>query len=65
MTDVVHVKTKENLQQKKDRYELIGKARFTLGVAPRVQLEIENSTYRAIAHGLDPSIQYYYLQWGR
>ena len=36
MTDVVHVKTKENLQQKKDRYELIEKARFTLGIAPRV-----------------------------
>jgi predicted RNA-binding protein len=56
MTDVVHVKTKENLQQKKDRYELIGKSRFTLGGAPRVWLAIENSTYRSISHGLEPSI---------
>jgi hypothetical protein len=36
MTDAVHVKTRENLQQKKDRYELIGKCRFTLGGAQRV-----------------------------
>jgi hypothetical protein len=56
LTDVVHVKTRENLQQKKDRYELIGKARFTLGGAPRVWVAIESSTYRGIAHGLDPTI---------
>lgn len=56
MTDVVHVKTRENLQQKKDRYELIGKSRFTLGGAPRVWLAIENSTYRLISLGLDTAI---------
>jgi hypothetical protein len=56
MTDVVHVKTRENLQDKKDRYELLGKARFTLRGAPRVWIAVENSTYKGIAEGLDPSI---------
>jgi predicted RNA-binding protein len=56
LTDAVHVKTRENLQDKKDRYELLGKARFTLGGVPRVWIAIENSTFRGIAQGLDPSI---------
>ena len=56
LTDVVHVKTKDNLQGKKDRYQLLGKARFTLGGAPRVWIAIEKSTYRAITDGLDPAV---------
>jgi hypothetical protein len=56
LTDVVHVKTRQNLQDKKDRYELLGKARFTLGGAERVWIAIELSTYRGIAQGLEPSI---------
>ena len=56
LTDVVHVKTKDNLQGKKDRYQLLGKARFTLSGAPRVWLAIEKSTYRTITDGLDPTI---------
>ena len=36
LTDVIHVKTRDNLQVKKERYQLLGKARFTLGGVSRV-----------------------------
>lgn len=56
LTDVVHVKTKDNLQNKKDRYQLLGKAKFTLSGAPRVWLAIEKSTFRTIDDALDNAI---------
>jgi len=56
LTDVVHVKTKVNLKQKKDRYELLGKTRCTLNGAPKVWVAIEKSTYGEIANELDIAI---------
>jgi len=56
LTDVIHVKTKDNLQGKKDRYQLLGKAKFTVGGAPQVWLAVEKSTYRAIIDGLDEKV---------
>ena len=52
ITDVIHVKTKDNLQHKKDRYELLGKAGLTLSGAKKVWLCIEKSTYTSVIHGL-------------
>lgn len=56
LTDVIHVKTKDNLQHKKDRYELLGKAGLTLSGAKKVWLGIEKSTYQSIIHGLSKDL---------
>lgn len=56
LTDVIHVKTKDNLQSKKERYELLGKAVCTLNGAKNVWLAIEKSTYPLIREGINPSL---------
>ena len=56
LTDVIHVKTKDNLQHKTDRYELLGKAGLTLSGAKRVWLGVELSTYRSVMNGLNEKL---------
>lgn len=56
VTDVIHVKTKDNLQGKKDRYQLLGKAKLTLSGVQNVWLAIEKSTLRSFSDGLDGDI---------
>jgi len=56
LTDVIHVKTKDNIQGQKDRYELLGKAKLTLNGASKVWIAIEKSTLRILSDGLDDNI---------
>jgi len=56
LTDVIHVKTKDNLQHKTARYELLGKAGLTLSGVKRVWLGVEKSTYRNVLNGLNDKL---------
>ena len=56
LMDVIHVKTRDNLQGKKDRYQLIGKAKLTLAGVENVWLAVEKSTYNTFRDGLDNDI---------
>lgn len=56
LTDVIHVKTKDNLQSKKDRYQLLGKAKYTLSGAKNVWLAVEKTTYNFVHEGVDSAI---------
>ena len=56
LTDVIHVKTKDNLKNKKERYELLGKAKYTLSGAKNVWLAVEKTTYNFVHEGVDPAI---------
>ena len=56
LTDIINVKTKDNLQSKKERYYLTGKAKYTLKGSPKVWIAIEKSTYGSVIDGLDENV---------
>lgn len=56
LTDIIHVKTKANLQNKKERYQLLGKAQYTLSGAQKVWIAVEKTTFNLVREGVDPAI---------
>ena len=56
LTDAIHVKTKDNLKNKTERYQLLGKAKATLNSIRNIWLAIEKSSYSVLKDSIDEKI---------